>query len=556
MADQQLKIRIDAIDNATKALTEVKNQLKGLDKQTKEVSASFFTFSNVLKTFITVEVLRNTFNVISSFQDMKVALNQVTGSVQQGGRAFDFLNKFSETSRFNIKDLSNAFILLYRSGINPTSELLKTFTDTASASRKPLETLNALILLFTRGTEGGMGLLQFKALERDGIPVFKILREQFGLSKDAVEEYLKSINGTTYVLDLLKQGLGKTFGGTEAANAKNLSTTFDDVKNAGEKLVASLGDAGLNKVLAQTFILLKDIIDLIKNSDLVRFLGVIGTGLGKVSDVIGKGVDAYKKARKGYEEAIGMGGKPKPAPDAPVVPPPNTLVEEVFSQLDTASKAFKVQWEGINGIIAKGTVEGIKNVSVSIAESIVLGKKLTDTFRELTQKLLVRILSQLIEEQLIKLALIALDQLKLFISKQQTAEIQKQNTLLEQRQAMSGDSGGGGFLGTLFNIGMSAFGGGGMTPIDASVVSPFAEGGAVRGGMPITVGERGRELFVPNTSGIIVPNHELAGSGMNITFNIQANDVRGIKELLIDNRATIINLVNQGANAKGKSNIV
>ena len=112
-------------------------------------------------------------------------------------------------------------------------------------------------------------------------------------------------------------------------------------------------------------------------------------------------------------------------------------------------------------------------------------------------------------------------------------------------------------INTLFNIGMSAFGGGGgMTPIDASVVSPFAEGGSVRGGMPITVGERGRELFVPNTSGTIVPNHELANSGMNITFNIQANDVRGIKELLIDNRATIINLVNQGANQKGKSNVV
>ncbi len=83
-----------------------------------------------------------------------------------------------------------------------------------------------------------------------------------------------------------------------------------------------------------------------------------------------------------------------------------------------------------------------------------------------------------------------------------------------------------------------------------------AEGGSVRGGMPITVGERGRELFVPNTSGTIVPNHDIARTGQNITFNIQANDVRGIKELLIDNRATIINLVNQGANQKGKSNVV
>ena len=48
----------------------------------------------------------------------------------------------------------------------------------------------------------------------------------------------------------------------------------------------------------------------------------------------------------------------------------------------------------------------------------------------------------------------------------------------------------------------------------------------------------------------------ILGGATNITFNIQANDVRGIRELLIDNRATIINLVNQGANAKGKSNIV
>jgi hypothetical protein len=554
MADQQLKIRIDAIDNASKALAEVKNQLKGLDKQTKEVSSSFFTFSNVLKTFITVEVLRNTFNVLSSFQDLKVALNQVTGSVQQGGRAFDFLNKFSETSRFNIKDLSNAFILLYRSGINPTEELLKTFTDTASASRKPLETLNSLILLFTKGTEGGMGLLQFRALERDGIPVFKILREQFGLSKDAVEEYLKSINGTTYVLDLLKQGLSKTFGGTEAANAKNLSTTFDDVKNAAEKLIASLGDSGLNKVLAQTFILLKDIIDLIKNSDLVKFLGLIGTGLGKVSDAIGKGVDAYKKARKGYEDAIGMGGTPKPAPDAPVVPPPNTLLQDVIAQLKLASDALKTQFLGINLTIAKGTVEAVRSVSTAIAESIVLGKKLQDTFREIAQKILIKILSSLIEEQILKLAILALAQLDLLISKQKTAEIIKQNALLSQRQTIGDDSNG--LFGSLLKIGASLFGGANAGDAVYTDYPNNAEGGSVRGGMPITVGERGRELFVPNTNGTIVPNHDMANTAQNITFNIQANDVRGIRELLIDNRATIINLVNQGANQKGKSNVV
>ena len=229
------------------------------------------------------------------------------------------------------------------------------------------------------------------------------------------------------------------------------------------------------------------------------------------------------------------------------------LEGKLKGEVALADLAFK----NLNKTIAEGAVVAIKSISQGIAESIVLGKKLSDTFREIAQKILVKILSQLIEEQLIRLALLALDQLKLAVSKQQTAEIAKQNVLLSQQQAMGG--GGGGFLGTLARIGFNAFAGGGSVPLDApNFYNPVmeAEGGAVRGGMPITVGERGRELFVPNTSGTIVPNPELANSGMNITFNIQANDVRGIKELLIDNRATIINLVNQGANQKGKSNVV
>jgi hypothetical protein len=178
---------------------------------------------------------------------------------------------------------------------------------------------------------------------------------------------------------------------------------------------------------------------------------------------------------------------------------------------------------------------------------------LGEALKSAVQNALVRILATQIE-------IIIREGLKLSIQKLQTAEIIKQNSLLAQQQAMSGGGGGGGgFFSTLFRAGFNLIAGGGSVPLDApNFYNPVmeAEGGAVRGGMPITVGERGRELFVPNTSGTIVPNHDMTNMGTNITFNIQANDVRGIKELLIDNRATIINLVNQGANQKGKSNVV
>jgi len=41
----------------------------------------------------------------------------------------------------------------------------------------------------------------------------------------------------------------------------------------------------------------------------------------------------------------------------------------------------------------------------------------------------------------------------------------------------------------------------------------FASGGDVTGGRPIKVGELGPELFVPHTSGRIVPNNQLNGGG-------------------------------------------
>jgi len=51
----------------------------------------------------------------------------------------------------------------------------------------------------------------------------------------------------------------------------------------------------------------------------------------------------------------------------------------------------------------------------------------------------------------------------------------------------------------------------------------FADGGRPPVGKPSIVGERGPELFVPNTSGTIVPNNKLGGGGAtNVVVNVDA----------------------------------
>lgn len=60
----------------------------------------------------------------------------------------------------------------------------------------------------------------------------------------------------------------------------------------------------------------------------------------------------------------------------------------------------------------------------------------------------------------------------------------------------------------------------GVVHIDPVDIPHLAAGGPVVGGRPYIVGERGQELFVPNESGRIVPNHELgAVGGPAVHFN-------------------------------------
>jgi phage-related protein len=63
-----------------------------------------------------------------------------------------------------------------------------------------------------------------------------------------------------------------------------------------------------------------------------------------------------------------------------------------------------------------------------------------------------------------------------------------------------------------------------------------ASGGSVTAGNSYLVGEKGMEMFVPNTSGTIVPNHALGGSGgstINLTVN-GAIDPEGTARTIID----------------------
>jgi lambda family phage tail tape measure protein len=88
---------------------------------------------------------------------------------------------------------------------------------------------------------------------------------------------------------------------------------------------------------------------------------------------------------------------------------------------------------------------------------------------------------------------------------------------------------GGGLLGSLFG---GLFG--------------KAGGGAVNAGQPYMVGESGRELFVPNSAGRIMPEEGGAGRAVNVTYNINATDAASFRTLVARDPQFIYNVTEAG----------
>ena len=108
-----------------------------------------------------------------------------------------------------------------------------------------------------------------------------------------------------------------------------------------------------------------------------------------------------------------------------------------------------------------------------------------------------------------------------------------------------------------FNIAATGLAiGAGMKFVDK--IKGFEKGGAVSKGNPILVGERGPELFVPNSTGQITQNARGTGggNGTTVNFNINTLDASGFEDLLFRSRATISSLINQAVNEQGRGAVI
>ncbi len=181
----------------------------------------------------------------AGFEDLKDSLDTVFGSMEAGDQAMDKVFQFAQTTPFQIEDATKAFIQLKSAGVEPSMDMLQTFADVASTSIDQLGAFEAMVRIVQRSAAGGMGLEEINQLDDRGIPATKILTEALGKSREELSQFGKTAEGAAEMVRILIDGLQEQFGGAMESKMDNLSTKTSNMQIAFKQLADTVFKAGL-----------------------------------------------------------------------------------------------------------------------------------------------------------------------------------------------------------------------------------------------------------------------------------------------------------------------
>ena len=564
---QKLNIDIVARDKTKQALNNVQGALA-------KVKGAVFNLQNAFIGLGAGLVIRNLVSTGRELENLQVRLKFLLKDTNEGAKAFDNMVKFASRVPFSLEEIQSG------------SGILATVTDNAKDLQNMLEITGNVAAV--TGLDFRTTAEQIQRSFSAGIGAADLFREKgvrnmlgfqagAAVSIEATAEAFQKVFGRGGRFGQATDDLANTFEGTismlndkvfsfkktllDAGFFAELKKQFGDLdeflNDNAEQLEQIAITIGTN--LAQGTIKAAEGIKILADSfrDFQTILGLVLFALGgftmklagaalviddinrRIRKLTGETVIEFQKIAK-FEHELSIPLKNLKEEAELVLVPIREFEHELSVSVPTATQKaiskfrelnssavtnLENKFKNIRMTIAEGINNGITKMSQSIARAFVFGEKLSDTFKNIARSLLVNIISALIE-------IVARKGVELAIEKLITREKQKQ-------AALSSVSGSG----SLFSTARSFLG--------------FAKGGAVAKGQPVIVGERGAEVFVPNQTGQITQAARGTGGGMTtVNFNINTLDASGFDDLLVRNRGTITQIINNAVNERGSKNLI
>jgi hypothetical protein len=471
---------------------------------------------------------------ITTFEKIEASLRTVTGSAARAADAFEMVQKFAVTTPFSLEEAAQGFIKLTALGLTPSEEALRSYGNTASAMGK---SLNQMIEAVADATTG-----EFERLKEFGIKTrqegdsviftFQGVSTKVGKSAREIEDYLRTIGDVN-------------FAGAMKEQEGTLSTALSNMGDSFSQLAKAIGDAGVTDLLIGMANAIKTI-----NDELAATINRIDSLPNNTNTA-----SRFDLEDSQPTSLADMKFGQNPNRNRSMGPHTSSPLEEVSRTAPARSSSSPKAAEN-----ARKAREALEDYNRALREEGVLlnlsgrERDMQDArFRmeEIARKGGVAITREQVEATA-ELAAANYDLKKAQddIAKS-TREAEQVRALFYDRLTSSltdvafrANSARDAMLGFAESIARATFerkvagpivdsliGSGGKAGLLDSIFGGFfADGGRPPMGKVSVVGERGPELFVPDSPGTIVPNGSFGGATVIVQQTIQINP--GVPELI------------------------
>ena len=587
MADQNLKIRIGAVDRTGGAFRSIGSGLGRVKNAVFSVQTAVAALAGATGFGLLV---KGTIETNREFQSLEASLSTFLGSTEKAQGAFKILQEFASTTPFALREVVGGFNKLVARGLNPTIQSLTAFGNIASGTGKTLDQFieaaaDAAVNEFERlkefgikaRSEGDKVVFTFKGVETEvtksgaAISDFLVTLGETEFS-GAIEKQSKTLNGAFSNLgdsfDMFKKAIGDA-GFNDAL--VNLAKFFSNIAKENDGLAQSIGrflTGGVN-MIPRAFEAVGNAADFVsRHLDFLRKSFIVVTAAVFARLIIGQALAFLSLARallSAQRAAIAYRAASKILTIGTVATAlifaklTNTLDDlvatiesSITSAVDLADQAFPGLKKSIDTLIPSldGEVKALEELAnandVSTSSTAELDAQLTALLGNVSsgpQKIssfaqAMKKLSEQMKDTQAQLQNVATRGLQT-LEDNLVDVVMQAKTAKEAFRDMARS-----ILADLVRMQIQQAI---IAPIAAALPgftpSPRAMGGPVTAGRPYLVGERGPEIFVPGRTGGIVPNGQMGGS---VTVNQTINLTTGVSQTV---RAEVLNMLPQIAQA-------
>ena len=242
MADNQ-KLHVDIIGDSS----SLNKSLGRAEGRLKKFSTSLNRTGRALTTRLTLPLAAvGTMAVkqAANFEKLQTTLNVLTGSAEEGARAFERLVQFSAKTPFQLADLTKVNNTLMGFGLT-TDEAFDSLSMLGDVAGIVGGDLQSIAIAFGQAAaEGRVMTRDLRQFINNGVPILQVLSEEMGVAEGAIMDMASEGKITFELLDRAFKNAtaegGKFEGGMETLS-KTLNGLFSTLKDNVNIALAELG---------------------------------------------------------------------------------------------------------------------------------------------------------------------------------------------------------------------------------------------------------------------------------------------------------------------------